>query len=105
MPKIHKVWPGNNRFYFNCCITGPGRDTPKMVFIYICQIAMITTFSIFFLKPNWAINPILPILFYISITLFNIFLLMTACSDPGIIPRRPFLQKDHEKYKEYLHRT
>lgn len=53
MPKIYEVWPGNNRFYFNCCITGPGRDTPKMVFIYFCQIAMIVTFSIFFVKPNW----------------------------------------------------
>ena len=31
-----------------------------------------------------------------------LFLYLASCSDPGIIPRKPFLERDKEKYQKYL---
>jgi hypothetical protein len=104
MPKLHEAWPGGNRFCLSCCVTGPAKDTPGLVCIYICQIGMLVPFSIIMLQTNWNITPALPILFYSSSFFFNVFLLLTACTDPGIIPRKPFLDRDPARYKRFLER-
>ncbi len=105
MPALHKAWPGNNRFFCGCCITGPARDVAGLIFIYFCLITMVTSFTIFMLRTNWNISPVLPILYYISCFTFNLFILLTACTDPGIIPRRPFLFKNQAKFKLLLNKT
>jgi hypothetical protein len=102
MPALHKAWPGNNRFFCGCCITGPGKDAPGLIFIYLCLFTMIIAFTVFMFRANWDLSPVLPILYYVSCFTFNIFILLTACTDPGIIPRRPFLFKNQEKFKLLL---
>ena len=94
MPKISEAWPGNNRFFCDCCVTGPLKDLPGMLFIYFCQLAMIVPYTIFMFDVNWKITPLLPILFYSVCLVFNIMMFLTACTDPGIIPRKPFLERE-----------
>jgi hypothetical protein len=44
--------------------------------------------------PNaWDVTPALPILFYLTIALTTLFLNLTGCTDPGIIPRRPYIER------------
>jgi hypothetical protein len=50
------------------------------------------------------VTPALPIIFYLSVILTTIFYNLTACTDPGIIPRRPileFLNRDEHKLLLY----
>lgn len=105
MPRLNEAWPGNNRFCCNYCITGPAKDTPGLVFIYICQIVMIVSYSIIVLPSNWALTPVLPLLYLASSILLNLFIVLTACTDPGIIPRKPFLDRDPHRYYNFLSRT
>lgn len=91
MPPLHRAWPGNNRFLCHCCVTGPGRDAPGLLFVYVCMISVLVAFTVFMLPNNWNVSPVLPILYYATCFTLNLFVMLTACSDPGIIPRRPFL--------------
>lgn len=91
MPKIFEIWPGNNRFYCNWCITGPSRDLPGMIVLNLTSFTIIIVYSVFMVSDNSQITPALPIIFYTSFVLMQIFLFMAACSDPGIIPRKPFV--------------
>jgi hypothetical protein len=102
MPALHEAWPGNNRFFCGCCVTGPGKDSAGLIFIYFCLVSMMTTYTVFIFQTNWAISPVLPVLYYASCLTFNVFILLTSCSDPGIIPRRPFLMSNQEKFKLLL---
>lgn len=94
MPTLKEAWPGNNRFCCKCCITGPSKDTPGIICVYVVQLAMLVPYSIIMLPINWMVSPVLPILYYVASILFNIFVILTACSDPGIIPRKPFLDRN-----------
>ena len=89
MPKLYEAWPGTNKFC--CCrlITGP--HIYSGIFFYVFVIAVIVLYSIFILNKVWAVTPVLPILFFILITITIILMNLTSCSDPGIIPRKPFL--------------
>lgn len=92
MPKLHEVWPGNNQFRCSCCISGPAREIGGILYIYFCLIAISVPFSIFIVAPTWRVTPALPILYFLCAIAMQIFLFLTSCTDPGIIPRRPFLQ-------------
>lgn len=100
--RIKDVWPSNNRFFFGCCITGPSKNWPGSVCIYVCSLAALLSFSLFIAADNWKISAALPILYYLSALLMHFFMYLTACSDPGIIPRRPFLERAPEKHQKYL---
>ena len=100
MPKIHETWPTDNRFI--CGGTaGPLSDSFGSLCIYICIFGAVIPFSIIMFQPVWDASPALPILFYISAALSIVLLNLTACTDPGIIPRRPYLAKD-KKFQKYL---
>lgn len=91
-PRVHEVWPqvgGHNRFLFRgYCITGPRID-----FGYnFCAWSFIIVPSAFYfiVCSQWLwihIHPLLPILTAAIFASTVIFLLLTSCSDPGIIPR------------------
>ena len=101
MPRLYETWPGRNRFMC-CCVAGPLRDIGGYIYIFVCFAAAIIPFSIVIFQVNWAITPAIPILFYVFVGLALIFLHLTICTDPGIIPRYPYLIRDKEKFKNYL---
>ena len=101
MPKLHEAWPGKNRFYCGG-ITGPIGDLCANLYFYICVIGAIIPYSIFMFEPIWNISPAIPILFFLSVAVTTLFLNLTACTDPGIIPRKPFLNGESHKYTKYL---
>lgn len=92
MTKLYEVWPGRNRFLGFGCITGPTRDFFANLVFYICALAAVIPYSIFMLSKIWETSPIIPIIFLLSIIITTVFLNLTSCTDPGIIPRRPFLE-------------
>jgi hypothetical protein len=92
MPKLHQVWPGSNRFYGGVCITGPIQDCAANSCWYVCAIIVLVLYSLFVLQGVWRnATPALPILFYLEAVVTTIFLNLTSCTDPGIIPRKPIL--------------
>jgi len=91
MPFLHHSWPGTNRFCCGCTVAGPIKDWAANAYWYFCTIIVIIPISIFVTPDVWNITPALPILFYLTIAITTLFLNLTGCSDPGIIPRRPYL--------------
>jgi len=91
MPKLYEAWPGNNEFYCKGCVTGPGSQIGGLICMYTCMIGAVIPFSIIVLGTNWNISPALPIMFFLCLVATQIFYFLTSCTDPGIIPRRPFL--------------
>ena len=98
MARLYNAWPGRNRFLPCGCIMGPAGDFCANIYFYACAIIIIIPYSIFMLPSIWKITPAIPILFYGSIVLTTLFLNLTQCTDPGIIPRRPFLKDNPDKY-------
>ena len=91
MPKIYEIFPSTNRFYLNCCVAGPSKDIPGMIYIYCCSLGIVIPFCVFVVGENWGVNPALPIIFLFCIFLMYFFMYLTSCTNPGIIPRRAFL--------------
>jgi hypothetical protein len=102
MPKIYEIWPARNRFLCGCCITGPIGDVQGMLCIWCCSLAILIPFCIFVAGDNLNTAPALPIIFFISIISMFFFLYLTACTDPGIIPKKPFLERSPEEFKRFL---
>ena len=50
----------------------------------------------------WDVSPAIPILFYLSVAVTLLFLNLTNCTDPGFVPRRPFLELDRKRNEKYL---
>ena len=93
MPKLYEAWPGSNRFYCNYCITGPIRDCAANSCWYVCAIIVLILYSIFIVGVVWEkVTPALPILFYLSVIITTLFLNLTSCTDPGIIPRKAIIE-------------
>lgn len=93
MPFLYEIWPGRNRFCCGACITGPKADCGASLCWYICSGMGIILFSIFIVGKVWtSVTPVLPILLLLCLTVTTIFYNLTACTDPGIIPRRPVLE-------------
>lgn len=91
MPKIHEIYPSKNRYFCGCCIAGPGKDLAGMLCIHFCTLLVMVPFCIFVAGENLQSAPALPIVLFITLIFMYIFLYLTACTDPGIIPRRAFL--------------
>ena len=103
MPWLYEVWPARNRF---CCkrMLGPASDTAPSLCWYICAALVVTLYSIFVLPTLWnQVTPALPVIFYLSVALTTVFYNLTACTDPGVIPRRPILEfMGREEHRAYL---
>lgn len=93
MPKLYETWPGYNRFLPSRCITGPASDSCYNVFVYAAFFSGIILYSIFLTTYIWQLNPVISILFYVAAAFTLVLLILTQFTDPGIIPRRPYLLK------------
>lgn len=91
MPKLYDAWPGRNRFLPFGCVCGPSSDWGANIYVYFCFIGVLIPYIIFILPTMWQLSPAIPILFILAVICTLIFLNLTQCSDPGIIPRKPFL--------------
>lgn len=94
MPKLYETWPGNNQFFCDCCITGPSNQYFGIICIYGCAIGIIIPFGIFIIPTTWDVSPALPLLLFASMIGTTVFIFLTSCTDPGIIPRRPYLESN-----------
>lgn len=95
MPRLYSAWPAKNRFLPCGCIMGPKGDTAANLCVYFCAAGILIPYCIFILGEIWTITPAVPVLFLITLAVSILFLNLTQCTDPGIIPRRPFLEQDH----------
>ena len=93
MARLYEAWPGTNRFLPCGCIMGPLKDLCANIYFYACAFIVLIPYCIFMFKPIWDISPAIPLLFFSAIAATTLFLNLTQCTDPGIIPRRPFLQQ------------
>ncbi len=93
MPILKDSWPGSNRFLCGCTVAGPISDCAQNSCWYVCALIALVVISIFVTANAWAVTPALPILFYMTIALTTLFLNLTGCTDPGIIPRRPYIER------------
>jgi hypothetical protein len=91
MPFLYETWPGDNRFCCGCLIAGPLRDCAANSCWYVCALISLIPVSIFITPSVWNVSPALSILFYLSIAFTTFFLNLTSCTDPGIVPRKPYL--------------
>ena len=91
MVKIHEILQSKNGFYLGCCVSGPPKEFPGMIYIHVCIAAFVVPLCIFMLEINWEVSPALPLSFLLCVSLAEISLIFTACSNPGIIPKRPIL--------------
>lgn len=91
MIKLYKTWPGRNRFIPWGCIVGPVSDSCANIYVYGCFIGVLIPYCIFILPTMWSWSPAIPILFILAVIFTMLFLNLTQCTDPGIIPRRPYL--------------
>lgn len=105
MRKLYEVWPGRNQFLCGKCVTGPTSDCGPNLCWWICMLVVVVLFSVFVLRDVWnKATPALPIFFFLSVIATTIFFHLTACTDPGIIPRRPILEHfPSEHHKPYLY--
>jgi hypothetical protein len=92
MPQLHEIWPGRNRFCCGKCLTGPVSDCGPNLCWYGCAGVVAILFCIFILGRVWyEVTPALPVILFLCILITTILYNLTACTDPGIIPRRPIL--------------
>jgi len=88
----YTVWPSKNRF---CCdgrfITGPREDLKSTICVWIMLIVPTGAFYIFSAPILFKTSPTLPVIVAVFFFWAVLFLLITSCSDPGIIPRRSML--------------
>lgn len=86
----YKFWPGNNRFCCNGrCITGPVSDWPSNFCAWTALLSIATCWFVFAAPHLWKhVTPALPVIAALLLCSTVTFLLLTSCTDPGIIPRR-----------------
>lgn len=92
-PLVYELFPifgGNNRFFMGGrCVTGPLADWKfngcAWTFILIPTISYFSLAS----RYLWAqVDPVMPVVTALLFVSTILFLLLTSCTDPGIIPRR-----------------
>ena len=62
-----------------------------MIYIHVCALIFLIPYCVFILTETWKVTPALPIIYLFIMVCMFIFLYLAGCSDPGIIPRKPFL--------------
>ena len=91
--KILTSWPGKNRFYFGGkCIAGPWSDLSAQYCVF-CSFGLALGAYYGALAESLArrVSIWLPVTFTLVILLTLTAYFLTHCSDPGIIPRRHYL--------------
>lgn len=96
MTHVHEVWPqvgGRNRFLCGGrCVTGPRHDFWFTCCAWSSIVVPCLFYYVFCARDLWVqLSPLLPLLTTALAVLSVWLLLLTACTDPGIIPR-PGLQ-------------
>lgn len=92
MPRIADIWPAKNCLSLGCCVSGPDDQWYGSLCFYVSAALCIAVVSAIATPLIWVeVSPVLPIAFYICIIATGVFLNLTSCTDPGIIPRRPFI--------------
>eukprot|EP00927_Polykrikos_kofoidii_P065400 TRINITY_DN61155_c0_g1_i1.p1 TRINITY_DN61155_c0_g1~~TRINITY_DN61155_c0_g1_i1.p1 ORF type:complete len:455 (-),score=38.54 TRINITY_DN61155_c0_g1_i1:143-1507(-) len=90
-PRVYQVWPqlgGHNRFCCRgYCITGPRIDFWYNLCAWSFLIIPVVCYFVFVAADLWVVTPLLPILTGAVFVSTVIFMLLTSCTDPGIIPR------------------
>mmetsp|Transcript_26302 Transcript_26302/g.55979 ORF Transcript_26302/g.55979 Transcript_26302/m.55979 type:complete len:341 (+) Transcript_26302:26-1048(+) len=94
--RLYEIWPGKNRFFCQgCCITG-GSETvsppcfgPETICAWVC--ILLPSFLYFIVgAPVFVdkVSVVVPVVVLGIFALTIVSLLLTCCTDPGIIPRR-----------------
>lgn len=103
-PFVYEVWPhlgGKSRFLCRGrCMTGPRIDFWYNVCAWSCILLPTCVYFVVCADWLWAyVSPLMPIFTGILFVAAVFFLLLTSCTDPGIIPRRA-LQEVVERLDE-----
>jgi len=88
--RLYTKWPGKNQFFCKgYCITGPRTNIPYVLLLWLLlfgfSIAYFIIAAPFLLGDATSSFSLLPAF---SLILTMIFFMLTACCDPGIIPRK-----------------
>eukprot|EP00743_Colponemidia_sp_Colp-15_P003862 GILK01004168.1.p1 GENE.GILK01004168.1~~GILK01004168.1.p1 ORF type:complete len:298 (+),score=0.67 GILK01004168.1:41-934(+) len=106
----YRVWPAKNRIYCGGrIITGPWEDLPAHLCAWTALIVLSFLYFIFVAPFLWTnINPVLPCLSGYLFLSTMVTLMLTAWTDPGILPRKKYKQilmtkpshsaNEHEEY-------
>mmetsp|Transcript_123499 Transcript_123499/g.349072 ORF Transcript_123499/g.349072 Transcript_123499/m.349072 type:complete len:332 (-) Transcript_123499:94-1089(-) len=106
---IYKVWRASNRFHFwGTCMTGGVDETGCCGFPVIAALAWLLILvpsaiylSIFsWVSEKW--SPLMPVAMLLLFAGTVVLLLLTSCSDPGVIPRRPIVLSMRREDRELL---
>ena len=101
---LYEYYPGQNRFYFNGrLITGPLSDCGTCSCGWILTIFIMVFYGVFIAPELWAnelkFMPILCIILFINT---KVFLILSNCTDPGIIPRRYIFEMQGYVPQEFI---
>ncbi|CAE7762497.1 Zdhhc9 [Symbiodinium sp. CCMP2592] len=92
LPRVYEVWDhvgGRNRFCCcGRCVTGPDIDFWYNLCTWSLILIPSALYFCFCSRHLWRVNPLLPIVTGIALIATIVFLLLTSCTDPGILPRR-----------------
>lgn len=93
---LYKIWPTNNLICcFGNCMIGPfcgEEDFSANGCTWLVIIGLTSFFLVFCVKTIYNDYFYFFIMYMCSFLLLSFCLLCTQCSDPGIIPRKPFLK-------------
>mmetsp|Transcript_32642 Transcript_32642/g.73151 ORF Transcript_32642/g.73151 Transcript_32642/m.73151 type:complete len:354 (-) Transcript_32642:73-1134(-) len=91
--RVFEVWPlleGRNRFFCRgLCITGPKEDVRFNMCTWLCILVPSVFYFVFCARDiaasiHWLLPASTALLFVVTLVL----LLLTSCTDPGVLPRR-----------------
>lgn len=104
-PRVYEVWPhfggaqigGQNRFCcWGRCVTGPKIDLWYNICAWCFLVVPTALYFVFCGQWLWEhVSPALPLLTLAVFVVNIIFLLLTSCTDPGILPRYKLQQAVH----------
>lgn len=92
--RLSELWPGKNRFYFEgSCVAGPKEDLCSQLCV-LAQVLIIVGLYFGLCAATLAQKASiwLPLSFTLFVLVTITFYFLTHCTDPGNIPRRPFLE-------------
>jgi len=89
---VYKAWPrlgGRNRLWcWGRCITGPADDLKYNSCAWLSILLPSMLYSLLCVQHLWnEVSPLLPVVTGVAFLATVILLLLTSCTDPGIIPR------------------
>jgi hypothetical protein len=89
--KIYELWPSKNQFFFSKFMTGPKSDIPSNYIPIVSVLALAVYYCFRIVPVIWGSLSVLVVSSITSFLINLILIIVTTFTDPGIIPRRPFL--------------